>query len=141
MATVSVEIVYKTELAGVDWEQMKASLTADNCDNGRTPEELRESFENSYAAVVAYDGARIVGTARVLSDGVCNAYVVDVWTLNAYRRRGVARAMMGVLEARLEGQHVYLFTDDAAEFYKRLGFGEQPTGLSKVVGRWLGREG
>ena len=138
---MSGEITYRTDLAGVDWEQMKASLAADNFDNGRTPEELRESFQNSYLSVVAYDGARIVGTARVLSDGVCNAYVVDVWTLNAYRRRGVARAMMGVLEARLEGQHVYLFTDDAAEFYKRLGFREQPTGLSKVVGRWLGREG
>lgn len=106
-----------------------------------TPEELRESFERSYAAVVAYDeGGRIVGTARVLSDGVCNAYVVDVWTLSEYRRRGVARTMLGMLEARLEGQHVYLFTDDAADFYKKLGYAEQPTGLSKVVGRWLRRE-
>ncbi len=116
---------------------MKAALAADDFDNGRTPEQLRESFVNSHAAVVAYDGGRIVGTARVLSDGVCNAYVVDVWTLSSHRRRGVARAMMSVLESRLGGQHVYLFSDDAVGFYKKLGYAEQPTGLSKVVGEWL----
>lgn len=131
------EIRYETSLEGVDWGQMKATLGADDFDNGRTPAQLRESFENSHAAVVAYDGDRIVGTARVLSDGVCNAYVVDVWTLSAYRGQGVARRMMGRLEEGLRGQHVYLFSDDAVEFYKKLGYREQPTGLSKVIGEWL----
>ncbi len=119
---------------------MNATLARDNFDNGRTPEQLRRSFENSYAGVIACDGERIIGTARVLSDGVCNAYVVDVWTLSEYRRRGVARTMLRMLEAVLEGQHVYLFTDEAMAFYKKLGYDEQPTGLSKVVGRWLRRE-
>ena len=131
------EITYVTSLGGVDWERMKAILAEDDFDNGRTPEQLRQSFANSYAAVVAYDGRQIIGTARALSDGVCNAYVVDVWTLSPYRRRGVARTMLELLETRLEGQHVYLFTNDAADFYRRLGFTEQPTGMSKVVGAWL----
>jgi ribosomal protein S18 acetylase RimI-like enzyme len=116
---------------------MKATLAEDNFDNGRTPEQLRSSFENSYATVIAHDGLQIVGTARVLSDGVCNAYVVDVWTLSRYRNRGVARKMMEMLEATLTGQHVYLFTDDAINFYKKVGFREQPTGMGKVIGTWL----
>ena len=134
---MACEITYETTLGGVDWAQMKATLAGDDFDNGRTPEQLRASFEQSYAAVVAYDGARIIGTARALSDGVCNAYVVDVWTHTPYRRRGIARRMIETLEARLKGQHVYLFTDDAADFYARLGFKEQRTGMSKVVGVWL----
>ena len=131
------EITYRTSLEGVDWRQMKETLAADDFDNGRTPAQLRESFERSHLAVVACDGGRVVGTARALSDGVCNAYVVDVWTLSAYRGRGVAREMMRVLEAPLRGQHVYLFSDDAVGFYKKLGYREQPTGLGKVVGEWL----
>lgn len=131
------EITYSTNLGGVDWARLKAALAGDDFDNGRTPEQLRESFENSYAAVVARDGASVVGTARALSDGVCNAYVVDVWTHAPYRGRGVARAMMAALESRLRGQHVYLFTDDAAGFYRRLGYAEQGTGMGKVVGGWL----
>jgi ribosomal protein S18 acetylase RimI-like enzyme len=134
---VAGEITYTTDLGGVDWEQMKATLAEDDFDNGRMPEQLRESFENSYAAVVAYDGEKIIGTARVLSDGVCNAYVVDVWTLSPYRKRGVARRMMEVLEAGLAGQHIYLFTDSAVDFYRKIGFKEQPSGMSKVVGEWL----
>jgi ribosomal protein S18 acetylase RimI-like enzyme len=133
-------ITYTTELGGVDWAQMKAAVAADDFDNGRTAEQLRESFEASYAAVVAHDGEKIVGTARAISDGVCNAYVVDVWTLSPYRRRGIARRMLETLEARLTGQHVYLFTDDAADFYRKLGFEEQPTGMSKVVGTWLRKD-
>ena len=134
------EITYRTDLGGVDWAQMKATLSGDDFDNGRTPGQLRESFENSYAAVVAVDGEAIVGTARALSDGVCNAYVVDVWTFSPYRGRGVARAMLAALESRLRGQHVYLFTEGAADFYRRLGFAEHPTGMSKVVGEWLKNE-
>lgn len=130
-------ITYKTDLLGVSWEEMKATLAVDKFDNGRTGEQLRTSFENSQATVIAYDGDRIVGTARVLSDGICNAYVVDVWTLSAYRKRGIARAMMALLETNLEGQHVYLFSDDAVGFYEKIGFRQQPTGLGKVVGTWL----
>src|SRR5512142_2477181 len=96
------EITYQIDLAGVDWEEMKTTLVQDNFDNGRTPEQLQVSFENSFAACVAYVGSRIVGTARALSDGVCNAYIVDVWTLSAYRHQGIASAMLRILLDRLE---------------------------------------
>jgi ribosomal protein S18 acetylase RimI-like enzyme len=132
-----VSIVYKTNLAEVDWARLKEILAADNFDNGRTAEQLRTSFQNSYAAVVAYDGDHIVGTVRALSDGVCNAYIIDVWTLSDYRKQGIGRTMMSLLEEELEGQHIYLFSEDVPEFYKKLGFRDQPTGLSKIKGKWL----
>ena len=133
------QITYTRDLNDVDWEEMKATLVRDNFDNGRTPEQLRESFNNSSASVIAYapDG-RIIGTVRALSDGVCNAYVVDVWTLTEFRKQGVATRMMQLLLKWFEGQHVYLFTDDSAvAFYKTLGFEEQGIGLGRVVGQWL----
>ncbi|WP_289501316.1 GNAT family N-acetyltransferase [Gloeocapsopsis sp. IPPAS B-1203] len=119
---------------------MKITLCQDAFDNGRTPEQLKTSFENSYAACVAYANHRIVGTARVLSDGVCNAYIVDVWTLSAYRRLGIATAMMQNLLSRLKGQHVYLFTDDVPQLYAKLGFVEQPIGMGQLIGTWLVNE-
>ncbi|MBD2535653.1 GNAT family N-acetyltransferase [Nostoc flagelliforme FACHB-838] len=131
------EITYKTDLDNVDWAEMKTTLRQDAFDNGRSPEQLKISFENSYAACVAYTNNRIVGTARVLSDGVCNAYLVDVWTLSAYRRQGVATTMIQKLLSRLKGQHVYLFTDDVPGFYAKLGFVEQPIGMGQVIETWL----
>lgn len=131
------KVTYKTDLANVDWTEMKTTLHEDAFDNGRSSEQLKRSFENSYANCIAYVDNRIVGTARVLSDGVCNAYVVDVWTLSSYRCQGIARQMMDILLNKLKGQHVYLFTDDTTEFYRKIGFIEQPIGMSQVIGKWL----
>jgi hypothetical protein len=41
------------------------------------------------------------------------------------------------LLATVPGQHVGLFTDEAAEFYQTLGFRPQVGGMSRVVGTWL----
>ena len=75
--------------------------------------------------------------ARLLSDGVCNAYLVDVWTLSAYRRQGIASALVRLLLDAVPGQHVGLQTDDAQGLYDALGFRRQPEFLSTVVGQWL----
>lgn len=134
-------IRYKTTLDNVNWDEIKAKVQADDFDNGRTPEQLKESFENSYATCIAYDGESVVGKVRALSDGVCNAYIVDVWTYTPYRHRGIATKMMETLFARLPGQHVYLFTGkDTVPFYETLGMKLQGIGLSKVIGEWLVNE-
>ena len=45
--------------------------------------------------------------------------------------------IIAALEARLEGQHVYLFSDEHAEMYRACGYRERPVGMEKVVGTWL----
>ena len=124
-------------LAGIDWAQAKADLAADDFDNGRSPEALRASFERSQHVAVARDGERVVGMARLLSDGVCNAYLVDVWTASAYRRQGIDSAMIHRLLDEVPGQHVGLQTDDAQPLYESLGFKPQPEFWSIVSGSWL----
>ena len=78
-----------SSLESVGWGQAKADLVADDFDNGRTAEALRRSFSQSQFVSFAPDGERLVGMARLLSDGVCNAYLLDVWTASPYRRQGI----------------------------------------------------
>jgi GNAT superfamily N-acetyltransferase len=125
----------------IDWTALKTDLVADDFDNGRSPDELRSSFENSFAVATAWDRGRCVGTARMLSDGICNAYLVDVWTASSHRRRGLATRMIDALLTTVPGQHVALFTQDKIELYKKLGFAEEVVGMSRVVGTWLRRDG
>jgi ribosomal protein S18 acetylase RimI-like enzyme len=75
--------------------------------------------------------------ARLLSDGVCNAYLIDVWTMSSYRRQGIAATLVRMLAEQVPGQHIGLQTDDAQAFYESLGFKPQPEFWSLVVGRWL----
>ncbi len=127
-------------LDGIDWSQAKADLTADNFDNGRSAQALRLSFAQSQHVAFARDGERVVGMARLLSDGVCNAYLLDVWTLSAYRRQGIGFRMVRLLMDKVPGQHIGLQTDDAGAFYAALGFVPQPAFMSAIVGTWLGND-
>ena len=124
-------------LDGVDWAAARADLIADDFDNGRSPEALRRSFEQSQHVAIARDGDRVVGMARLLSDGVCNAYLVDVWTASSHRRRGVATAMMRLLIDAVPGEHIGLQTDAAQALYESVGFRQQPEFWSRVSGTWL----
>jgi ribosomal protein S18 acetylase RimI-like enzyme len=124
-------------LEGIDWKQAKSDLAADRFDNGRSVDALRLSFEQSQHVAFARDGDRVVGMARLLSDGVCNAYLVDLWTASPYRRRGIATALIRSLLDEVPGQHVGLQTDDAQKLYESVGFRTQPEFWSLVVGSWL----
>ena len=126
-----------SSLDGIDWAQAKADLAADDFDNGRSPAALERSFRQSRHVAIARDGDRVVGMARLLSDGVCNAYLVDVWTAASHRRQGIAAGMLRLLIDAVPGQHVGLQTDDAQEVYESVGFRRQPEFLSLVSGRWL----
>ena len=134
-------VSFDRSLHGVDWDRAKADLAADAFDNGRSAAALRRSFERSDHVAMARDGDRVVGMARLLSDGVCNAYLLDVWTASDHRRRGIASHLVRQLLDEVPGQHVGLQTDDAPGFYEGLGFRPQPEFLSTVVGRWLDNPG
>jgi ribosomal protein S18 acetylase RimI-like enzyme len=135
-----VPITFDSSLSTVDWEDVKEDLRADDFDNGRSPAALKLSFAQSQHVVFARDGTRVVGMARLLSDGVCNAYLLDVWTASSHRRQGIGSRMVCSLAEAVPGQHIGLQTDEAADFYGGLGFGPQPAFMSLVVGDWLGND-
>jgi predicted GNAT family acetyltransferase len=135
-----LEIVVDDRVDAVDWDRAKTDLAADDFDNGRSALALRRSFEQSQHVALAWLDGRLIGMARMLSDGVCNSYLLDVWTSSEFRRRGVATAMVGRLAGAVPGQHIGLQTDDAQGFYSGLGFRQQPDFMSLVVGEWLDNE-
>jgi predicted GNAT family acetyltransferase len=136
---MSLSFRFVTDVRETDWTALKNALVSDQFDNGRTPEEYRRSAEGSHLNVVVYDDHRIIGNGRILSDGVCNAYIVDVWTRSDYRRQGIATEIVRLLTDSVPGQHIYLQTDDALGLYEKSGFRPQPHGMGCVVGSWLGR--
>ena len=127
-------------LEEIDWTQVKTDLAADDFDNGRSPAALERSFAQSQHLAFARDGDRVVGMARLLSDGVCNAYLLDVWTASPYRRQGIASELIRRLLEQVPGQHIGLQTDNAQPLYATLGFEPQPEFWSIVSGSWLDNE-
>jgi GNAT superfamily N-acetyltransferase len=75
----------------------------------------------------AFDGSRQVGFARVISDRATFAYVADVFVLDGHRGRGIGKQIMTAVTTHPELQNLRLwtlFTRDAHDLYRRVGFRE-----------------
>jgi GNAT superfamily N-acetyltransferase len=97
-----------------------------------TAEELWDAVRQSWHLVVAYDHDRLVGTGRVISDGVFHAFIVDIIVLPEYQAKGLGTSIMERLLDRCRDgriRHVQLFcARDKEQFYSRLGFVARPEG-------------
>ncbi len=74
----------------------------------------------------AFDGEKLVGMGRALSDGVSDAYIQDVIVLERYRRKGLGRDIVQTLVQGLKQKGIdwigLVAEPGTAYFYKSLGF-------------------
>lgn len=74
-----------------------------------------------------YDGSRLVGFARVISDLATFGYLADVFVLESHRGRGLATWFMQIIMAHpdLQGLRRWMLaTADAHGLYRKIGFTE-----------------
>ena len=95
-------------------------------ENNRRPEFVDKIAENSYCFVGAFDGEKMIGMGRVLSDGVSDAYIQDVTVLREYRGRGIGGKIIEKLLLRLRADRIewigLIGEPGTGAFYKKLGF-------------------
>jgi ribosomal protein S18 acetylase RimI-like enzyme len=83
------------DIHDVDLDQLEALfVTAGWNDRAYPREKLAALVANSRFVSSAWDGARLVGFARAISDGVSNAYVTTVAVLPEWRGRGIGREVV-----------------------------------------------
>jgi ribosomal protein S18 acetylase RimI-like enzyme len=87
---------------------------------------LAQQVTGSRYVVSAWDGERLVGFARALSDGATNAYVSTVVVLPEYQRKGIGREIMTRLLAGNDGIRFVLHAarPEVKGFYEKLGFSD-----------------
>lgn len=132
-------ITYKREIGDLDWENLVDLYDeTDMCiglGRKRETEKIRRAFENSYRYVTAWDGDKIVGAGRMISDGECYAWIHDIAVLEAYRKQDIGRTVMDKL---MEGNEKLLIgltsSFEAVDFYTKLGFNKHKTAMAKYPG-------
>ena len=77
----------------------------------------------------AWDGERLVGVARSLTDFAYCCYLSELAVDAAYQRRGIGRALISLTEARLApGTKVILLSaPGAVGYYPKIGFTAHPS--------------
>ncbi len=59
------------------------------------PQELYEALQKSWHAVSAYDGERLVGFGRAISDGILHAFIVEMIVAPDHRLGCLCRDLRG----------------------------------------------
>ena len=86
---------------------------------------VQKSIENSLCFGIYNDANKQVGFARVITDYAVFAYLADVFILEAYRGRGLAKWLMACIVSYPELQNLrrwMLATKDAHGLYAQYGF-------------------
>ena len=86
-------------------------------------ERMKQMLERANLVVTAWDGDRMVGVSRSLSDFCYATYLSDLAVRLAYQRRGIGREL--IRRTLVEGgkARIFLFAAPAAvDYYPRVGF-------------------
>lgn len=98
-------------------------------------EQLAKAMEGSWYVLYVYDGDRLIGTGRVVSDGVINAYFCGLGVDPEYRNRGIgSRIMEQLVEHCLQHNlHIQFFCEaDLVPLYEQRGFAKFAVGMKQA---------
>lgn len=92
---------------------------------------LEIAFRNSAVRCFAYDGERLIGAGRAISDGALRAAIYDLVVLPEYQGKGIGTMILRDLLDRAEAEMVMLFANPGKEpFYTRFGFRMMKTAMA-----------
>ena len=90
-------------------------------------ERLAQLVRGSLWIISAWDGDRLVGFARAISDGAFNAYISTVAVRPEYQRRGIGREIVRHLVGDHDDIQFVLHANERAyPFYLHLDLGFEP---------------
>ena len=118
------EYIISTDLGRIDLDVVHGFLTTCYWAEGIPREVVARSIAHSLCFGLYHQG-RQIGFARVISDRATFGYLGDVFVLEAFRGRGLARWLMEVIHAQPELQGFrrwVLLTRDAHALYAQAGY-------------------
>ncbi|MCC6140512.1 MAG: GNAT family N-acetyltransferase [Nitrospira sp.] len=99
---------------------------------GRTLANAREMLRHTDVALCAWDGNRLVGFGRVLTDFVYRATIWDVIVDEAYQKQGIGTEIVQRIlhHPRLKKVELFWLCTRRPGFYEKLGFSsKEQTGM------------
>ena len=97
---------------------------------------IKKAFLTSYKVVTAWDGEKIIGSGRMISDGECYGWIHDMGIHPEYQGKGIGKDLMNELMRGNENLLIGLTSAfGAEEFYYKLGFKKHKSALAKYPGK------
>ena len=126
-----MEISLATDVDRISWEELARLFDLAPLGKNRDPEKLETAFRNSLLKVFAFDGTKLVGAGRALSDGVWRAAIYDVAVLPEYQGKGIGSAIVRQLVDCARVDVIMLYAEPGREeFYEQFGFRKMTTAMA-----------
>jgi|SRR5580658_4787801 predicted N-acetyltransferase YhbS len=93
------------------------------------PKSIKAMLKHANLLCTAWDGDRLVGVARSVTDFEYCCYLSDLAVDQAYQKRGVGRELIRLTQSLLgsRAKIILLAAPKAVEFYPRIGFESHPS--------------
>lgn len=88
-------------------------------------QQLHQAMVQSWCVVSAYDQNVLVGTGRIVSDGILNAYLCGLAVHSDYQHQGIGSEIVKQLvrKGRDQNLHLELFCEDEmVDYYEKHSF-------------------
>lgn len=137
LANGTVDRVAILRNAPLDLDQLIRLLMATGfATRGRDRQRLRRMLDGSTETFGAWDGERLIGFARTLTDGAFNAYVSTVAVHPRWQGRELGRRLMETIVEGRDEIHFVLHARVGTEgFYRSLGFRPIPSLMARPRAR------
>lgn len=125
-----MQLEFSSEVPTCDqfWELFQT--TGWNANYRLSPGDLMRALRSSWYLLGAYDGERLVGFGRLVSDGVLHAMIYELIVLPEYQGQGIGGEILEKLVERCKEagvRDIQLFcARGKQEFYERRGFVARP---------------
>jgi ribosomal protein S18 acetylase RimI-like enzyme len=94
--------------------------------------QLNQAMKQSWLVIYAYDGDNLVGTGRIVSDGIINAYLCGLGVSTTYRKQGIGTEISRQLveACKMKNLHIQFFCEKhLVPYYEKQGFVKFAVGM------------
>ncbi|WP_053368881.1 GNAT family N-acetyltransferase [Bacillus sp. FJAT-27245] len=135
---METKILYTTE-PPADFVELVKLYDALNWNSlNLTVEEMGKMCRQSWFAVYAFDGERLVGMGRVISDGVINGVICGVCVHPDYQSNGIGGEIVDRLARHCEENRIIpqlMCSENLEPYYEKHGFRKFTIGMKKDIFR------
>lgn len=99
-------------------------------------DQLVQAMKQSWYVIYVYEGEKLVGTGRVVSDGVINAYLCGIGVDPSYQNKGIGTEISNRLVEVCKNNrlHIQLFCEEELEsYYMNKGFEKFAIGMKAIT--------
>ena len=139
-----MNIIYNDQKKDLPSEQLRRLfVSADWSDGSGTPKMLKNfnlPFINSTLVISAWEGDRLIGAVRVLSDRVIRSVIYDLVVDPEFQNKGIGKELIKrCIEHYPNSEWLVQTTEEIASYYERIGFAVNHEVFLSIPSIWQGR--